>query len=154
MLAPAGGSYKPMNNGITDEIGTADVIQEMTILKNYSFADKSFELRNGSVQVLNIPKEMGTDVDFFDVFNKDLLDLAVDNPTKVRVTLISDPRKENLLWSLNTNTGILENTPSGFAKEIKYLRERGISTVYLKDGTQLNLNDIHLYNLNWSKWKY
>lgn len=50
------GKYKPNNSpGINGEIGTDDVIGQMTILKNYSFADKSFELRNGSVHVLNIP---------------------------------------------------------------------------------------------------
>ena len=124
----------------------------MSILKNYSFADKSFELRNGSVQVLNIPKEMGDKVDFFEVFNKGLLDLAEDDPTKVRVILISNPRKADLLKRLED--GRLSLNPSGFAKEIKYLRDRGIKNVVLKNGTNLNLDDINLNSLNWSKWKY
>jgi hypothetical protein len=83
---------------------------------------------------------------------KDLLDLAVDNPTKVRVTLISDPRKGDLLRRIKS--GILSDEPSGFAMEIKYLREKGFNKVYLRDGTQLNLNNISLNNLDWSAWKY
>jgi hypothetical protein len=91
-------------------------------------------------------------VDFFDVFNKDLLDLAVDNPTKVRVTLISDPRKADLLYVYKN--GVKTKDPTGFAKEIKYLREKGITNTYLKEGTQINLNNINLNNLEWSAWKY
>ncbi len=104
------------------------------------------------MQVLNIPKEMGDKVDFFEVFNKGLLDLAEDDPTKVRVILISNPRKADLLKRLED--GRLSLNPSGFAKEIKYLRDRGIKNVVLKNGTNLNLDDINLNSLNWSKWKY
>lgn len=38
--------------------------------------------------------------------------------------------------------------------EIKYLRDRGIKNVTLKDGTNLNLDDIDLSNLNWAGWQY
>lgn len=150
------GKYKPNSSpGISGEIGTDDVIDQMTILKNYSFADKSFELRNGSVHVLNIPDGniAGVD-DFFDVFNKDILDLAVNNPTKVKVTLVSDPRKSTLLNLYNFVENKFSGYPTTFAKEIKYLREHGVKTVYLKDGTAINLDNISLNSLNWTGWKY
>jgi len=147
------GKYKPNSSpGISGEIGTDDVIDQMTILKNYSFADKSFELRNGSVHVLNIPDGMYNPATFFDTYNKELLDLAVNNPTKVKVTLISDARKESLLsyYDVEKNT----RKPTGFGMEIKYIREKGIKQVYLKDGTSINLDKINLDNINWSEWKY
>lgn len=45
--------------------------------------------------------------------------------------------------------------PSGFAKEIKYLRDRGITTVKFKDGSELNLNSVDLDDMDWiTNWKY
>ncbi len=147
------GKYNPNGTpGVSGEIGTDDIINELTILKNYSFADKTFELRNGSVHVLNIPDGMYKPATFFETYNKEILDLAVINPTKVRVTLVSDPRKSDLL-TLYRN-GVKTKEPTGFAQEIKYLREKGITIVYLKDGSQLNLNTIDLDILEWSTWKY
>lgn len=47
------------------------------------------------------------------------------------------------------------NEPSGFTKEIKYLRDRGITTVKFKDGTMLNLDEVDLSKMDWiTKWKY
>jgi hypothetical protein len=148
------GKYNPNGTpGISGEIGTDDIINELTILKNYSFADKTFELRNGSVHVLNIPDGMANNVDdFFEAYNKEILDLAVNNPTKVKVTLVSDPRKADLLRVFVN--GEPRNFPSGFSKEIKYLREKGIKNVYLKDGAVINIDNINLNNLDWSQWKY
>ncbi|NJM14909.1 MAG: hypothetical protein HC896_05585 [Bacteroidales bacterium] len=147
------GKYNPNGTpGVSGEIGTDDIINELTILKNYSFADKSFELRNGSVHVLNIPDGMYNPATFFETYNKEILDLAVSNPTEVRVTLVSDPRKSDLL-TLYRN-GVKTKEPTGFAQEIKYLREKGITNVYLKDGSQLNLNTIDLDILEWSTWNY
>ncbi len=148
------GKYNPnITPGISGEIGTDDIINELTILKNYSFADKTFELRNGSVHVLNIPDGMANNVDdFFEAYNKEILDLAVNNPSKVKITLVSDPTKADLLRVFVN--GEPQNFPSGFAKEIKYLREKGIRNVYLKDGTVINLDNINLDNLDWSQWKY
>jgi hypothetical protein len=147
------GKYKPNSSpGISGEIGTDDVIEQMLILKNYSFADKSFELRNGSVHVLNIPDGMYNPVTFFDDFNKEMLDLAVNNPTKVKITFISDARKESLLSYYDIVKNIRK--PTGFGMEIKYLRGKAIKQAYLKDGTSLNLDNINLDNIDWSAWKY
>ncbi|WP_339757651.1 hypothetical protein [uncultured Winogradskyella sp.] len=45
--------------------------------------------------------------------------------------------------------------PSGFTKEIKYLRDRGITTVKFKDGKILNLDEVDLSKMDWStKRKY
>lgn len=147
------GKYKPNNSpGISGEIGTDDVIDQMTILKNYSFADKSFELRNGSVHVLNIPDgNVAQWVTFFEDYNKQFLDLATQNPNSFKTILVSDPRKAQLLRAALVDG---KYVPSGFAKEIKYLRDRGIKNVTLKDGTNLNLDDIDLSNLNWAGWQY
>jgi hypothetical protein len=147
------GKYEPNKvAGISGEIGTDDVIAQLSIPKNYSFADKSFELRNGSVQVLNIPERMANTSEFFDIYNKELLDLIVENPTKIRVILVSDPRKANLL--IKFENGIPTYDPTGFAMEIRYLRDRGIKNVYLKDGSTINLDNIELNNIDWSGWKY
>lgn len=150
------GKYKPNSTpGISGEIGTDDVIAQMSILKNYSFADKSFELRNGSVHVLNIPDGNIAGVDnFFDAFNKDILDLAVNNSSKVKVNLVSDPRKPALLNYYISVENKFSGFPTTFAKEIKYLREHGVKTVYLNGGTYINLDNINLENLNWTGWKY
>jgi len=37
---------------------------------------------------------------------------------------------------------------------IKYLRDRNIKIISLKDGYSLNLDNIDLNNINWSQWKY
>lgn len=37
---------------------------------------------------------------------------------------------------------------------IKYLRDRNVKTIYLKNGTALNIDNIDLNNINWSQWKY
>lgn len=147
------GKYKPNNSpGISGEIGTDDVIDQMTILKNYSFADKSFELRKGSVHVLNIPDGNVTQwTTFFEDYNKQFLDLVTQNPNSFRTILVSDPRKAQLLRAALVDGKYVS---SGFAKEIKYLRDRGIKNVTLKDGTNLNLDDIDLSNLNWAGWQY
>ncbi len=147
------GKYNPNQNGVVGEIGTDDVISQMTILKNYSFADNSFELRNGSVHVLNIPDgNVSQWSTFFEDFNKQFLDLATQNSSIFKTILVSDPRKAQLLRGTTVIDG--KFIPSGFAKEIKYIRDRGIKNVSLKDGTILNLDDIDLTNLNWSGWIY
>jgi len=149
------GKYSPNSvPGISNEIGTDDVIAKLGVLKNYSFADNIFELRGGTVHILNIPDGMYSPLTFFDTYNKGILDLAVNNKSLVKVLLVSDPRKANLLKTRNPSTGLLESVPSGFAMEIKYLREKGIKDVFLKDDTSLNLDTINLDNLDWSQWKY
>lgn len=43
----------------------------------------------------------------------------------------------------------------GFAMEIKYLRYREVKIVKFKDGTNLNLDEVDLSNMDWiTKWKY
>lgn len=147
------GKYKPNSSpGISGEIGTDDVIDQMTILKNYSFADKSFELRNGSVHVLNIPDGNVTQwTTFFEDYNKQFLDLATENPIRFKTTLVSDPRKIELFRGTLIDGKYI---PSGFAKEIKYLREKGIKIISLKDEKSLNLDNIDLSSLNWAGWQY
>ena len=148
------GKYNPNSvPGIADEIGTDDILKELRILKNYSFADEAFELRPGSIQVLNIPDKMWRDAgDFFDAYNKDFVDMVIRNKDKVNPILVSDPRKKDLLRVFE---GTYPTTrPTGFAKEIKYLRDRGVKNVSLKDGTLINLDDINLDELSWVNWKY
>ena len=60
---------------------------------------------------------------------------------------------ENGDFVVNKNTGL--NEPSGFAKEIKYLRDRGIKKVKFKDGTQLDIETVDLNDLDWkTNWTY
>ena len=59
---------------------------------------------------------------------------------------------ENGRVDQNEITGLY--APSGFAKEIKYLRDREVKIVKFKDGSNLNLDEVNLSNMDWSKWKY
>jgi len=148
------GKYNPNGvPGIVGEVGTDDIINELGILKNYSFADNAFELKPGSVHVLNIPDAMANSADdFFDAYNKDFVDMVIRNKDKVNPVLVSDPRKGELLNLFRNNN--FTGMPTGFAKEIKYLRDRGVKNVLLKDGTLINIENINLDNLNWTGWKY
>lgn len=80
--------------------------------------------------------------------------MALKNVDKIEITLVSDPRKFNLLRAYNNQLNQFTNDPTGLAKEIRYLRDRGLSTVKFKDGTMINLKDIDLDGLNWGNWKY
>ena len=151
------GKYAPNTvPGVSGEIGTDDIINELSILKNYSFADESFELRPGSVHVLNMPDNMpiGNGNDFFEAYNKGFLDKVVKNKDKVNVVFVSDPRKGSLLDRYEASSRQFTGRPTGFAKEIRYMRDRKFFDVSLADGTMINLNNIDLANLDWSKWLY
>jgi len=143
--------------GISNQLGTDDVIEGLTIFKNYAFADDVLELRPGSVHLLNIPEGMYVPEAFFHEFNIDFLDMAITNKNKIEVILVTNPNQGDLLkiWNKETNkfivnpeTGLYE--PSSFAKEIKYLRDRNIKVVKLRDGSNLNLDNIDLDELDWS----
>lgn len=149
------GKYNPNGvPGVAGEVGTDDIINELGILKNYSFADNAFELKPGSVHVLNIPDAMTENVDFFDAYNKDFVDMVIRNKDKVNPVLVSDPRKLDLLDTYDRTAKQFTGKPSGFAKEIRYLRDRGIISVNLKDGSLIDLTTINLDQLDWTDWKY
>ncbi|MCC7298806.1 MAG: hypothetical protein IT244_10780, partial [Bacteroidia bacterium] len=81
------------------ELGTEEVMEELLMFKHYSHKDLDFELRPGSVQVLNIPtgsiektKELSERVGtFWDAYNLNFLDMIVNNKSRVNVVLVSDP---------------------------------------------------------------
>jgi hypothetical protein len=150
------GKYRPNDvPGVTGEIGTDDIIDELSILKNYSFADASFELRPGSVHILNIPDNMplSSGMRFFDVYNKYFLDMVIKNMDRFNVVFVSDPRKVDLLDIFLKELGQFSGKPSGFAKEIRYLRDHGIQRVEY-NGSVIDLSSINLDNLDWSQWEY
>ena len=148
--------------GVSNQLGTDDVIQNLTIFRNYAFADDILELRPGSVHMLNIPEGMYDMPTFFDDFNKAFLDMVIANQDKIEVVFATKPDNIDLFkawdtaikdFSFNENSGLFE--PSGFAKEVKYLRDRGIKKVWLNDGSTLNLEEIDLSELDWkTNWKY
>ena len=145
------GSYEPNSiPGINDEIGTHDLINDLMALKNRSYQSSGFQIKPGGVQVLNVPDGNVSNWDtFFDDYNKAFLDLAAINPMQVQVTFVSDIRERNLLQYYNRELGVFEaGKPSGLAKEIKYLREHGIKTAKIKDGSNVNLDDVDLSFLN------
>lgn len=150
------GKYKPNDvPGISNEIGTNDVIDELTLLKNYSFADDGFSLQPGSVHVLNIPDANVNDwATFFEDFNSAFLDAAIKNKNNMEIIYVTDPRKFDLLDTYDKATQAFKGTPSGLAKEVRYLRDRGITTAKLKDGTVIDLTKIDLSKLDWTGWKY
>ncbi len=152
------GKYRPNDiPGIAGEVGTDDIIEDLSILKNYSFADNGFELRPGSLHVLNIPDglvdgKMRTWETFFEDFNKELLDLVIKNPSKAKFVLVTYPYDELMFtWKngrkdVNINNGLF--IPSGYAKELKYLKENGITKIHLIDGSLFDLNQINLDNMS------
>ncbi|CAN0535140.1 unnamed protein product, partial [Scytosiphon promiscuus] len=129
----------------------------ITIFRNYAFTDDVLELRPGSIHLLNIPEGMYVPELFFPEFNMDFLDMAIRNKDKIRIILTNKPDNTDLLkaWDnkiddfrYNTETNLF--VPSTFAREIKYLRDRGVDKVQLGDGKSMDLNSIDLGFLDWS----
>ncbi len=142
------GKWNPNKSpGVSGEIGTDDILEELTIFKNYSFADKAQELRKGSIQMLNLPDEVIDYNTFFREFNLPFLEFIKKNKDKMRITLVTDPRKKNVLR--DHKDGESTKRPTGFGREIKYLLDNDIKTVYLKDGSTINLEDVDLSGINW-----
>ncbi len=142
------GKWKPNDSpGISGEVGTDDILNELTVFRNYAFADESLEFRKGSIHMLNLPDEVFNE-NFFREYNKPFLDFINTNKDKVRIILATDPRKKNVLRG--HDNGIPNRIPTGFGREIKYLVDNNIKTVYLKDGTTINLDDVDLSNINWN----
>jgi hypothetical protein len=115
--------------------------------------------------MLNIPDEMASTPNtenFFDDFNAEYLDFLIVNKDKTEIIFTTNPIHQDLFkkWDSNINDydfneelGLFE--PSGFAKEIKYLRDREVKIVKFKDGTILNLDEVDLSKMDWiTKWKY
>ncbi len=135
------GKWEPNKTpGVSGEIGTDDILEHLTIFKNYSFADESQALRKGSILMLNLPDEVIDYNTFFRDYNLPFLDFIKKNKEKVRIVLASDPRKENLLWI--SKDRVSEDELTGFGKEIKYLIDNNIKEVYLKDGSIINLANL------------
>lgn len=144
------GKYDPNSvPGVAGEIGTDDIIRELGILKNYSFADDVFELRPGSIHVLNIPSAMVEPAAFFDRYNKPFLDVILRNPQNTEVLLVTDPRKSRVLRVFNPKNDEITRTATGYAREIRYLRENGIQHARLVNGETIDLNTLDLGDLIW-----
>jgi len=142
------GKWNPNKSpGVRGEVGTNDILEELTIFKNYSFADEAQELRKGSIQMLNLPDGVIDYDTFFKEFNKPFLDFINTNKAKMRIILVTDPTKKNVLRT--HENGIPKKSPTGFGREIKYLLDNNIKTVYLKDGSRINLDDVDLSGINW-----
>ncbi len=150
------GKWRPDKSELVGEIGTDDVIYEMGLFKNHAYSDNVASIRPGSIHLLNVPEGSIT-TDFFEAFNREFLDFALTNRNAKEIIFLSDVTdisKKNLLRAYNPATQSLGDFPSGLAKEIKYLRDRGVTNVKLKDGSTINLNDVNLDFLNWSTWQY
>ena len=101
---------------------------------------------------------------FFNEFNAPFLDFVLENKDKINPIFATNIDKPDLFkaWNYKENQFITNDAtdlfePSGFAKEIRYLRERGINQVKFKDGTILNLDTVDLDNieLDWeTNWKH
>ncbi len=145
------GKWKPNNSpSVTGEIGTDDIIEELTIFKNYSFADNPDELRKGSVQMLNLPEKVFDFNTFSGQYSVGFQKFINKNKTKMRIILVTDPKKKNVLRGYDEQ-GNSTKIPTGFGKDIKYLIDNNIKTVYLKDGSTINLDDVDLSGINWGE---
>ena len=143
--------------GVAGELGTDDVIEGLTIFRNYAFANDVLELRAGSIHLLNIPEGMYVPESFFPKFNMDFLNMAIINKDKIQIILATKADNTDLLkaWDnqidnfrYNTETNLF--VPSNFAREIKYLRDKGVDKVQLSSGKSFDLNSIDLDFLDWS----
>lgn len=126
------GRYDPSSID-PNELGTKHIMEQLELLKNYSFASKYFELMPGAVHILNIPEGLSKlysskGVEFWDAFNKNFLDIAVQNKDKVNVILMTDPRKTILLSALKN--GRMSADPSYFARELFYLSENNVNNLF------------------------
>ncbi|MBD0776984.1 fibronectin type III domain-containing protein [Maribacter sp. ANRC-HE7] len=159
------GSYNPSRTaGAANELGTGDVLDRLTMYKNYRFADKNAaDFEPGSISMLNMPDVMASTPNtenFFDDFNAEYLDFLIVNKDKTEIIFTTNPIHQDLFkaWDSSKNNyqrnSNLLFEPSGFAKEIKYLRDRGVKIVKFKDGSNLNLDEVDLSEMDWSKWKY
>jgi len=154
----------PNRGDISRELGTIDILEKYKIYKNLAFYDQSSKLKPGSILMLNTPDELFNPNTFFNEFNKDFLDFIIENKNKIEIVFTTNPVHPNLFkaWDSNVNdfkknfeTGLFE--PSGFAKEIRYLRNKGINKVKFKDGSILVLSSVDLDNigLDWeTNWIY
>ena len=160
------GSYNPSRTaGAENELGTKDVLDQLNMYKNYRFAENSPEvLKAGSISLLNLPDVMAgmpNTNNFFDDFNVEYLDFLIKNKDKTEIIFTTNPIHQDLFkaWDKARNeykrNANLLFEPSGFAKEIKYLRDRGVTTVKFKDGSDLDLDSIDLDDMDWiTNWKY
>ncbi|WP_160114532.1 fibronectin type III domain-containing protein [Aquimarina sp. AU474] len=123
--------------GISGEIGTDDILEKLTIFKNYSFADKSQELRKGGINMLNLPDEVIDYNTFFKEFNLPFLKFIKENKDKIRIIIVTDPRKKDVLRVFED--GVPTDKLTGFGKEIKYLIDNDIKEVHFRDGSIINL---------------
>lgn len=135
-----------------DEIGTYHILESLTILKNYSFANKNFELAPGAIHILNIPAGMESlynskGVEFWDAFNKNFLDIAVQNKDKVNLIFVTDPRKQNMLKTIDRGTGKMKDDASYLAREINYLVENGFLKARIRSGEEIDLSELDLSDL-------
>jgi hypothetical protein len=138
--------------GFETEIGTKQIIEQISLLKNYSFASKNYELAPGALHVLNIPEGMSElaqkkGMDFWEAFNKYFLDLVVENKERANVIFVVDVFKKDILKEYDWIKRDFNDRPSYLAKEIKYLRESQVRFALDKFGNQVDMMSIDLTDL-------
>jgi len=140
--------------GFENEIGTKQVIEQLQLLKNYSFANDRYKLAPGAVHILNIPEGLSQyygnkGVGFWEAFNKEFLDMAIENKDRVNVIIVSDITKKDVLRRYNLINEQFEPEPAILAQEIKYLRSNNLAMAKDKLGNAINLDQIDLTGLKW-----
>lgn len=132
-----------------EELGTDEIMEYLLMFKHSSYKNANFELRPGSIHILNIPdgnmKKSGQLIDrigdFWVAYNKAFLEMIVQNKNKVNVVLASDPRKKQVLFKFENNDYNF-NKPTIFHSELQYLKNNGIMSVNLHGLENLDLNKI------------
>lgn len=131
-------------------------------LKFKDVADANSTILNpGSILMLNLPDEMYDPQTFFNEFNAPFLDFLIANKDQIDIVFTTKPEYQDLFKAWNPDIGdYIENPnglfePSGFAKEIKYLRDREVTNIKFKDGSSLDLNGVDLSAMDWeTNWKH
>lgn len=143
--------------GIEEQtLGTEEVMDELLMFKHFSYKTQDYELKPGSVVILNVPdgdiakgKELQERVgDFWESYNRDFLDMTVENKSRVNVVLVSDPRKEEVLKRTIKLKSVDIITPTIYARELKYLINNGIEDLSLLGNQQIEIYKLELKFFN------
>lgn len=136
------------------ELGTDEVMEHLLMFKQSSYKNKNFELRPGSIHVLNVPdgnvlksSQMGDKLgDFWDAYNKWFLEIIVQNKNKVNVVLVSDPRKYQVLFKVTTDGVKYSSTTRTFySKELLYLAEHNFNSVSYLGNEVISLKSLDIF---------
>lgn len=128
-----------------------EVMEHLLMFKQSSYKNKNFELRPGSIHVLNVPdgnvlkssQLAGKLGDFWDAYNKAFLEMLVHNKNKVNVVLVSDPRKMQVLRRSVNMEGMVVYKATIYSQELQFLSKNGVDNATFLGEINIELSKIN-----------